>query len=187
MKPKNREETLYLAVVNGLIEIRPDGSIWRVARRHKSRWDGKITVTPVAPRRIDASVGAGYRLVKIMIDGVQTTALAHRLVWRAIKGPIPPGLTINHKNGIKSDNSPDNLELATYSEQVVHALNVLRVGRIDQNGQRNAMSKLNDAAVREIRRRRKSGELLWSIAKDFGITYQTVSKICRGDRWAFLG
>ncbi|MGX2041495.1 DUF5131 family protein [Methylocaldum sp. MU1018] len=33
-------------------------------------------------------------------------------------------MTINHKNGIKTDNRPENLELATCSEQHIHALRV---------------------------------------------------------------
>jgi len=188
MAPCGTEETLYQAVVAGWIEVREDGSIWRIARRYKSKWDGTVTIHPVTPRRIDAPVGAGYRLVKVMVDGVQTTTPAHRLVWRVLKGPIPPGLTINHENGNKSDNRPSNLELATYAEQMRHMIDVLKKGRVlQQNGTANAMAKLNDAAIREIRRRRAAGERLKSIAKDFGISDRTVSKISRGERWAFLG
>jgi hypothetical protein len=42
-------------------------------------------------------------------------------VWRVLRGPLPEGLTINHINGVKDDNRPDNLELATHFEQREHA------------------------------------------------------------------
>lgn len=187
MLPKGQtEETIYKAVETGWLEIRLDGSIWRIAQRRKSRWDGSVTIRSVRPHRIDAPVGAGYRTVKIMIDGKQTSCPAHRVVWRHFYGPIPPGLTINHKNGKKADNRPANLELATYAEQVRHARKELQVGRLDQDGERNAMARLTEKAVREIRRRRAAGERLKSIARDFGVSDRTVSKIARGERWGHL-
>jgi len=35
----------------------------------------------------------------------------HRLVWQGVNGQIPNGCVIHHKNGIKTDNRIDNLEL----------------------------------------------------------------------------
>ncbi len=60
-----------------------------------------------------------------MLDGKRHHALAHRLVYRHFKGPIPAGLTVNHLNGMRGDNRPENLELATASEQKLHAIRVL--------------------------------------------------------------
>ena len=182
MQPKNREEIVYKAVMSGWIEIRPDGSIWRVMQRRKDRWNNVVSVFPTIPHRIDASTGVGYRTIKIMVDGVQTSALAHRLVWRHANGPIPPGLTINHKNGNKADNHIENLELATYSKNTMHAVHILGVGRtLRQRGESNLMVKLTDAQVREIRRRRMAGETLAVLAVAFDVAMQTISKICRGE------
>ena len=35
----------------------------------------------------------------------------HRLVWQEVNGQIPNGYVIHHKNGIKTDNRIDNLEM----------------------------------------------------------------------------
>jgi len=180
MKPTNRELIVYAAVRLGWLEIRDDGSIWRVAQRRKSRWDGKVTVKSVTPHRIDAAVGAGYRAVHLMVDGVQTSCLAHRLVWVHYKGAIPAGLQINHKNGDKADNRPSNLELVTPSQNMKHAY---RLGLIDEHGERNPQAKLSDFAVETIRTRYAMGpERQADLAAEYGVTVQTISKIVRGDR-----
>jgi hypothetical protein len=169
------EAFVYEAVESGLLEILPDGTIWRVNRRGKSQIAAKLPP------------GTKYLSVKVMRDGHQVTTTVQRLVYHHFKGPIPPGLTVNHIDGKTTNNHPDNLELATCKEQVRHAIEVL--GRLpkDQDGTKNDMAKLTENAVREIRRRRSAGEKLKLIAVDFGISDRTVSKIALGQRWAFLG
>jgi hypothetical protein len=172
MAPKNAEEFVYRAVVDGTLEIDPEGRVWRNSKKGR--------------RRAENDPGE-YLQVRLMRDGIRVHACASRLVWRHFNGSIPAGLTVNHKNGHKKENAPGNLELASYSEQQIHALHILGVGRVDQNGMKNAMAKVTAEQVAEIRRRRATGEKLRSIAADFGVTYQAVSKIARGSRWASTG
>ena len=120
-----------------------------------------------------------------MVKGVRFHALAHRLVWRHLHGPIPHGLTVNHKDGNKKNNRPDNLELMTDSEQAIHARRVL--GKCRQDGEKNNNAKLTPEAVADIKRRRANGEPLKSIAADHNISDRTVSKIARGQRWTCTG
>lgn len=61
----------------------------------------------------------GYRSVKIK----KKDKYVHRLVWEAHFGLIPDGLDVNHKNGIRSDNRIENLELLTRKENVIHGIN----------------------------------------------------------------
>lgn len=45
----------------------------------------------------------------------------HRVIAEKAYGPIPKGYVVNHKNGIKNDNRPDNLEVVTRSQDRLHA------------------------------------------------------------------
>lgn len=175
------ENTLAQLLESGEWTIDLEGRIWRHSIR-TGRKSGGFTLSPLeTPRRCEKRLTTGYLQVRMMFDGKRITALAHRLVWRHFHGEIPAGLCINHKNGVKDDNRPENLELATYSQNMSHAH---RTGLLNQNGERNHRTKLSQSQVLEIRRRREAGERLKSIAADFGISDRTASKIARGDRWA---
>ena len=54
----------------------------------------------------------GYRRVKYK----QKTYFVHRLIYELCVGPIPEGYEVDHKNLDPSDNSLDNLRLATASQ-----------------------------------------------------------------------
>jgi hypothetical protein len=46
---------------------------------------------------------------------------AHRVIWIAAEGEIPPGLQVNHMNRLRWDNRRPNLELVTFGNNVRHA------------------------------------------------------------------
>src|SRR5690554_4868133 len=65
----------------------------------------------------------GYVTVHLSFDGKDFNALVHRLVAMAYL-PNPEGKsTVNHKDGNKENNYVDNLEWATYPENMRHAYN----------------------------------------------------------------
>ena len=181
-KCKKAEEFVYQAVMNEELQIDKQGRVWRVAARRGNRWTGETNFVPCKKRRAEHDIGE-YLQVRSMFKGTRVNALAHRLVYRHFKGPIPVNITINHKNGRKKDNRPENLELATLSEQTLHAVRVLKTHRsANQWGKTNHRTKLSTAQVKEIKKRRATGETLVSIARDYSIAFQTVSQIARGDR-----
>ena len=178
MKVSNTEEFVYQAVLNGELEIMPDGTIWRTKMRQWSRWKQKLVLIPIARRRAEHATSKGYFLVHLMIDGKRRGTGAHRLVFRHFNGKLPLDLEVNHKDGNKKNNRPDNLELVTRSEQQIHAVRVLKVGwAANQNGPEHRRAKLSTEQVEEIRRRRTGGETHSAIALDLGVSKQTVCKI----------
>jgi hypothetical protein len=66
--------------------------------------------------------GYGYPKVALRVDGQKTEREVHILVAEAFIAPRPSGLVANHKNGVKTDNRPENLEWVTRAENNAHAL-----------------------------------------------------------------
>lgn len=70
------------------------------------------------------STGCGYVKADLWKNGKRKQTSAHRVVAEAFIGPIN-GNEVNHKNGIKTDNRPKNLEIVTRSENEKHSRKVL--------------------------------------------------------------
>lgn len=65
----------------------------------------------------------GYGRVMVQRQPKLVWAMAHRVVWMAMFGPIPPNLVINHKNKRRWDNRPTNLDLTDARGNAHHAQN----------------------------------------------------------------
>lgn len=172
---KFSERKLIKLVESSEFIIKSNGEIWRQKRRI-----GK-TVFDIKPTRAERKGKDGYLTVRGMFNGVRHTGAAHRLVWQYFKGKIPNGLTINHKDGIKDNNHPDNLELATYSEQNKHCYYILK--KRSQKGEKNNQAKIKDSDISKIislYNSKKHTQL--QIANIFSVSHQQISKIINGDR-----
>lgn len=66
----------------------------------------------------------GYCMVSFCIDGKNKYLTVHRLVGKTFIPNPENKATINHKNGIKTDNRVENLEWNTCSENLKHAYRI---------------------------------------------------------------
>lgn len=118
----------------------------------------------------------GYKQVHLAKDGLHKIHRVHRIVAEAfVDNPVNLP-EVNHKDGDKQNNCASNLEWCTHSYNTHYR-------DYRKHGERNGMSKLKANQVKEIKRRRESGEKLKTIADDFGISVHHVSNIARGVRW----
>ncbi len=83
----------------------------------------------------------GYPHVLMNIDGKRIYRASHKLVAKAFIGDKPTlKHQVNHKNGIRDDNRPENLEYLTSRENTLHGYHVN--GRKPSDRQREHGRKL---------------------------------------------
>lgn len=131
----------------------------------------------------------GYHCISLRRREVQVLLKVHRLVVIAFIGPIPQGMHVNHKNGVKDDNRVENLEIVTPHENVLHGYRVL--GRQGRNtnparGESHGNAVFTEDQVREIRRLYGHGLTQVKIAERFNTRQDAVSKIVRRQTWAHV-
>lgn len=90
------------------------------------------------------------------------------------------GLVVNHIDGIKTNNNPDNLEVITQSKNLKHAFTI---GLRKDTGENHWCSKLNNEKVKEIKQLFNDGMQLNKIAEVYGIDETTVSRAIKGKSW----
>lgn len=125
----------------------------------------------------------GYH--RVALDGRSKTI--HSLVAIAFVGPRPPGLDINHLNGIKTDNRPENLEYCTRLQNVIHSIRclgnpppVIRRGRQQQN------AKLTEEKVRQIRTEAATGVTIASLSRKYGVCHSRTTDVIRRRAWSHV-
>jgi hypothetical protein len=114
----NAMSIALLLIQQKVIEVRPDGTVWKLKNLN--------TMPLSAPRRLETTTKAGYLAVRVNADRKAFMLQAHRLVWTALNGPIPEGMTINHIDGKKTNNHPSNLEAVSQADNNRHAYKVLK-------------------------------------------------------------
>lgn len=149
-------------------------------RKYKSTYFGKF-INPF----IDQD---GYFRLQLQINGVKKKYYVHRLVAENF---LPPNLenkqTINHKDGDKRNNNPDNLEWSTWTENNRHA----RISGLHNSnycrGENASYSKLKEWQILEIKQKyipRKYSQ--YKLALEYGVAHQTIDSILKGRIWKHI-
>lgn len=160
-----------------LYEVRRDGTVWtKISRNGLSMMEGGQL------RRCDSLDRGNYRVVNIyafssILKKKHKKKLAvHRIVYQKFLGDLDPTKSINHKNGNKQDNRPENLELITFGENNTHAFKVLGQCPI-----KNAV--LNFEIADEIRVLKAKGWSLNQLSKKYGKSKGHLSAIVNNKIW----
>ena len=105
-------QEIVLNVYGANISVYSDGSVWNHRGSRNKRRFGDVS-----PK--------GYRRIIVRDNGRIRTVFVHRLVAEAFV-PNPKGLPqVNHKDGDKLNNRPENLEWCTNEENLRHRYDVL--------------------------------------------------------------
>lgn len=160
-------------------QIHPDGEV-------RSFWSrgGDVRKTPpyiTEKNRIlkKGLGGAGYYTVML---GRGKSKNMHRLLAEIFIPNPETKKTVNHKNGNKADNRLENLEWATYSENILHACRVL--GK--RVREKSATSKLTENDAREIRSLISFGAMSKDLAEAYGVSRSTICHLLKGRTWVTL-
>ena len=177
-------ETAFLALLAiGVFSVDKTGEIWRYRRLIAGSNSGTPPYWKEIPKRLAArSISDGYPTVMFSDGKKRHKVFSHRIVWMVTaQEDIPPLIEVNHKNGIRGDTAPSNLELMPPSQNMVHAIRVLGRKRPDRSGTTRS-ARLTAAEVMDIRK--LNGKIAQSqLAKMFGVTQGTISDAATRKTW----
>lgn len=157
----------------GVLYVDVMGRIWR-----NKIWGRSAGWRAIHPRRVENVGGKGYLRVSLARPGGLAIVMAHCLVYEVRVAPIPDGLEINHKNLIKTDNRPDNLELMTGAQNTQHAYDHGRTKPWATATQwRPGRERLSGEQVALARKMRGRGDRLKDIAAAIGISITHAHRI----------
>lgn len=146
MSHEAKSEYWRLVIGDPLYQVSTHGRVKKIA--HTVRYkDGRSY--EAAERILDPKPKQGYPAVDLHTRG---KTCVHTLVAEAFLGRKPKDArTVNHKDGDKTNNRPENLEWASYAENNRHA-RLTKLNR--QHGERCNLTAFGDDKVDAIR-------LLW--------------------------
>ena len=103
---------------------------------------------------------------------------AHRVSYEYFHGPIPSGLMVRHTCDNKRCVNPAHLIVGTHQDN----MDDMR----ERGRARPGNRKLDDSAVKAMRSARDAGLKISELAKAFGVSKSTASKVCSGAAYSHI-
>lgn len=127
----------------------------------------------------------GYVALSVMLNGKPKIYRAHVLVCELFNGPKPSlKHQVNHIDGNKLNNTPQNLEWVTPAENTAHSIQFLGNA---MRGERSGSSKLDDMKVLTIRTfKRHPNYKANYLASLFGVSITTIRRVGYGELWKHI-
>lgn len=142
------------------------------------RQRGRV-LTPTEDRK-------GYLKFRVCLrDGRQWITKVHQVVAVAFIGPRPDGMQVNHKDGDKKNNRPENLEYVSCRDNVRHCWANGLHGVEHCQGEANNHAKLTADDVRSIRAIYPAKSLA-ELARLFNVTPQAVWAVVKRKTWTHV-
>jgi hypothetical protein len=126
---------------------------------------------------------SGYLIVSQKANGKRPKVFVHRLIGMAFVDGYKPELSINHINGIKTDNRPENLEWVTLSENTKHQWSS---NLVNLRGEDHPSHKLTQKQVIHIRKALQKGISANSLSIIANVSPSLIYLIEKGKRWASI-
>jgi hypothetical protein len=139
---------------------------------------GRVRRT-MSGRVLRPRVRSGYTRAALGLPEGRRDVSVHHLVLESFVGPRPDGTECNHKNGVKTDNRPENLEWVSRVDNIRHGWDTGLYHA--SKGERNGRSKLTWDEARAIR---VSTGRVRDVGRQYGVSGYVVSQIRRGLLWA---
>lgn len=174
------EEELWKDIAGyELYQVSNLGRVRSLRRMVSGRYDNmQVKAGRVLKCHVSAS---GYVTVCINHKGKKSLAIIHRLVAEAFVPNPDNKPCVNHKNGVKTYNRPENLEWCTHSENTCHAYSNGLLKAVE--GDKHWNRKLSATDIPRIRELLSSGETRTKIAALYSVTTICIRDIHNRKTW----
>ncbi len=159
----------------GCLKAEQTAQRWAQERSNNALFWAKVDKSGICWEWTAAKSPVGYGLYG---SGAFGERLAHRESWRICHGNLPDGMHVLHRCDNPSCVNPNHLFLGKHADNMLDMKKKSRRKNICA-GEKNGRAKLNYEKAQEIRKVYSQGRSQQSIADQYGISQQQISKVVR--------